>query len=84
MSETALPPSETAQIPRRRPPTANRSRDLLWGRLLGVSALLVLVVLVLSFGIPLAYGLGESGAYAVRSWTRACAANTAWNKEPIN
>lgn len=47
---------------------------ILWGRLFGVVSFVIIAVLLLSVGLPLGWGLGESGAAAIKSWANPAAA----------
>ena len=57
-----------------------RGSPILWGRLIAMTALFVTTVLVLSFAIPAAYGLGKGVADAEMS----CLGHGAWGKTSLN
>jgi len=57
-----------------------RGSPILWGRLIAMTALFVTTVLVLSFAIPAAYGLGKSVADA----EMLCLGHGTWGKTPLN
>jgi hypothetical protein len=63
----------------KRPEPKPRGSPILWGRLIAMTALFVTTVLVLSFAIPAAYGLGKSVADAEMS----CLGHGAWGKTPL-
>jgi hypothetical protein len=48
----------------KRPEQKPQGSPILWGRLLTMMALFVTTVLVISFAVPVAYGLGKSVADA--------------------
>jgi hypothetical protein len=64
------------EIPEQKP----RGSPILWGRLIAVTALFVTTVLVISFAVPVAYGLGKSVADAEMS----CIGNGGWGKTSLN
>jgi hypothetical protein len=62
-----------------------RKPPLLWGRLIGVIALIVSAILITSFGIPVAHGLGRNTADALQAWTgKACTGSAASDNKPYN
>lgn len=64
----------------KRPEQRPRGTPILWGRLIAVTALFVTTIIVLSFAIPAAYGIGKSVANAEMS----CIGHGAWGKTPLN
>jgi hypothetical protein len=61
-----------------------RGPIILWGRLIAVTALFVTTVLVLSFGVPAAYGLGKSVADVTQAIENSCIAHDARDIKPLN
>jgi hypothetical protein len=64
----------------KRPEQKPRGTPILWGRLIAITAIFATLVIVLSFAIPAAYGLGKSVADAEIS----CIGHGAWGKTPLN
>jgi hypothetical protein len=58
--------------------------ELLWGRLLAVTVLFVAAILLLSFAVPLTYGLGKSVANVIQAFETSCIDHDAWGKSPLN
>lgn len=69
-----LPGSD--KIPEQKP----RRSELLWGRLFAVTALFVATILVLSFAVPLAYGLGKNVLHVIQAFEMSCMDHDAWGK----
>jgi hypothetical protein len=57
-----------------------RGTPILWGRVIAITAIFATLVIVLSFAIPAAYGLGKSVADAEMS----CIGHGAWGKTSLN
>jgi hypothetical protein len=64
----------------KRPEQKPRGTPILWGRVIAITAIFATLVIVLSFAIPAAYGLGKSVADAEMS----CIGHGAWGKTSLN
>ncbi len=63
-----------------RPEQKPRGTPILWGRVIAITAIFATLVIVLSFAIPAAYGLGKS----VADTEMSCIGHGTWGKTSLN
>ena len=51
----------------------------LWGRICLATMLLMATTLTFAAAVPLAYGIGKSGAYVVQAWTQHVVRQAGWD-----